>query len=111
LHDACTVIARGYTAETATEFVNALDWLPNGLVSVQRLVAGMVKVSEDNVYVDPRVAPMLAQLGTMIGQLVSPIGEVGAAVRRAHEADLRRIEEGQGDHGRRAAWDVSRNRR
>jgi hypothetical protein len=106
--DAARTAARRFGDPVAMEGVNALDTAGDAIEQIGQAFCDVGQTIAETVKWDPRVQPYFEQLGTYIKAAAKPTRDGAAAVRRAHDPQIKRIEE---NDRRERRWDIGEHDR
>jgi hypothetical protein len=104
--DAAYAVGAKFSDPNAVETMSVLDTAADAIEALAQAFSAVGQTALDSVYIDPRVAPYLSELGKYVRGAVEPTREGAEAVKRAHQEDLDKIAE---NDPRKAKWDISKN--
>lgn len=101
--DAATSAAKQFNDPVAMEGMNAASTAHIAIQALGEALSRVGKHTVDTVKIDPRVAAFMEGLGEYVLKAAGPTQEVGAAITKAHQPKIDRIEANDPKERR---WDI-----
>jgi hypothetical protein len=102
--DAAANAAKMFSDPVAMESINAATTAHLAITALGDALSRVGKTSVDTVAIDPKVAAFMENLGEYVKKAAGPTEQVGAAIARAHQPKIDRIEE---NSPKEKKWDLT----
>lgn len=99
--------ARQYDPKSMHEYAADMQELPDAILELADGLKAMTSSAHDRLALEPGVVAALAQVHEALRGCIGPAGDVYAAIRALHEADLARQENPRNGVEAEARWNVA----